>query len=281
MASEVTLSPAYRHTMHRLEAALHSNSQGDDYWVAREIAPILGYPAWDKFLPVIERAAASITANGGEPSHHIAQASKMMGVGKGAKRHVTEYFLSRGACYLVAMNGDPTKPQIAAAQAYFATQARSAELSQNESADRHRLAVRERVTTAFKRVSDVAKDVGVTHFPFFHNARWQGLYGNSRKAVETAKGLRDGETLFDRAGALELSAHEFQMQLAATKILEEGITGEQDAINANLDVAKQVRETIIDQSGVRLEHVKLEQEPIASVKRRLSPSAKAKRIGKA
>src|ERR1044072_213437 len=139
MASDVILHPAYRHTMLRLEEVKRVNSQGDDFWIGREIYPILGYSGWDSFLPVIERVISSILAAGGEPSHHIRHTTKMMGVGKGAQRRVGEYFLSRGACYLIAMNGDTTKPEVAGAQHYFAVQARNAELAQRESADQKRL----------------------------------------------------------------------------------------------------------------------------------------------
>jgi len=37
---------------------------------------------------------------------------------------VNDYHLSRFACYLIAQNGDPRKPEIANAQKYFAIQAR-------------------------------------------------------------------------------------------------------------------------------------------------------------
>ena len=271
MASDVAKAPLYRHTMQRLEGVKRTNSQGDDYWVASEIQPILGYLAWDKFIPVIERAEASIRANGGDPSHHIAHTSKMVGLGSGARRRVREYFLSRGACYLMAMNGDPSKPEIAGAQAYFATQTRSAELAQQELADQKRLSMRDRVSSAFRRVSSVAEDHGVKRFAFFHGARIQGLYGKSKKEVDRAKGVAEGEHLFDRAGALELAAHEFQMQLAATKIVNEGINGEERCIDANLKVAREVRRTVRDQAGVNLEDVPLEREHIASVRKRLSP----------
>ena len=274
MASDVVLHPSYRHTMHRLEEVKKVNSQGDDFWIGREIFPILGYGEWDSFVPVIQRAEESMRAAGGEPSHHIRHTTKMVGVGSGAKRRVGECFLSRGACYLIAMNGQPSKPEIAAAQHYFAIQARNAELAQQEAADRKRLGLRDRVTSAFKRVSTVAQDHGVTRFGWFNNARFRGLYERSRKEVDRIKGIAEGEHLFDRAGALELSAHEFQMQLAATKIVNEAINGESKCIDANLEVAKQVRQTIIDQAGVKLEDVPLEKEHIASVRKRLGPKPK-------
>lgn len=274
MASDAIRHPAYRHTMHRLEEVKKLNSQGDDYWIGREIYPILGYAEWDSFLPVIQRTDESMRAVGGDPSQHIRHTTKMVGVGSGAKRRVGECFLSRGACYLIAMNGQPSKPEIAAAQHYFAVQTRNAELAQQESADHKRLTLRDRVTTAFKRVSTVAQDHGVRRFSWFHNARFLGLYGKSKREVDQSKGLADGEHLFDRAGALELSAHEFQMQLAATKIVNEGVSGETRCIDANLEVAKQVRQTIIDQAGVKLEEVPLERGHIASVRKRLGPKPK-------
>jgi len=274
MASDLVRHPTYQHTMAHLESIKRTNSQGDDFWIGREVFPVLGYGTWDSFSSVIERAEASILSTGGEPSHHIRHTTKLVGVGSGGKRRVGETFLSRGACYLIAMNGDPTKPEVAGAQHYFAIQARTAELVQQETADQKRLSVRDRVSSAFKRVSAVAEDHGVSRFPIFHGARFQGLYGKSRKEVDQAKGLADGELLFDRAGALELSAHEFQMNLAATKIVNEGINGEERCIGANLEVAKEVRKTILAQSGVKLEDVPLEREHIASVRKRLGPKAK-------
>jgi hypothetical protein len=108
MASDLIETPVYRHTMAELEKVKRVSEQGVDYWMGREIHALLGYPVWDKFVPVIEKAAQSFGASGVESSHHIAQSSKLMGSGKGAQREGVDYFLSRGACYLIAINGDPT-----------------------------------------------------------------------------------------------------------------------------------------------------------------------------
>lgn len=274
MASDVIRHPAYRHTMCRLEEVKRVNSQGDDFWIGRDLVPILGYSEWDSFLPVIHRAEESTKAAGGDPSHHIRHTTKMMGTGRGAKRRVGEVFLSRGACYLIAMNGQPSKPEVAAAQHYFAIQARNAELAQQEPAELKRLGLRDKVTVAFKRVTAVAEDAGVTRFGRFHHARFEGFYKKSRKEIEEQKGVREGEHLFDRAGELELSAHEFQMQLARTKIVNEGINGEDAAVQANLQVAQDVARTILEQSGMNLADVPLEPEPIAVLRKRHSPRTK-------
>jgi DNA-damage-inducible protein D len=270
MAQELKDLPEYRSTMDQLERVKRVSSTAEEYWLAREINDLLGYPTWREFESVIERARASFVQNGIEPSHQIVLTHKMMEVGKGAQRQGDDYFLSRAACYLIAMNGDPSKAQIAAAQAYFAIKTRQMEiLEQDESPDRRRVAARERVTQSFRRVSGVAKDVGVQRHALFHDARYQGLYGGrGTREVKRLKGLGETDNLFDFAGALELSAHEFQMNLAANVLAKENVKGEQRAIATNRKVGEHVRSTIKNSGGTLPETLKLE-EPIKNVKKRL------------
>lgn len=269
MASDLVVTPQAKHTMQRLEEVKRVSPAGDDYWSAREIGPLLGYAAWDAFTEVITRATNAIIADGADASQHIVQTTKLLRVGQGAKLRGKEFFLSRGACYLIAMNGDPSKPEIAGAQKYFAAQARVAELAASEPRDRRRLRSREEVSSAAKRVNDAAKDAGVQNYQFFNGARYHGLYELTVKEVAKVKGLGTGENLLDRAGPLELAAHGLQMELAATKIVEENISGERKAIDANRQVGRAVRQTILDQSGVKLEDLPLEPEHIRSVRKRI------------
>ena len=192
----------------------------------------------------------------------------MMAFGKGAQRGVEDFFVSRAACYLIAMNGQSSKPEIAAAQAYFLVQTRRQEL---EDEDEKRLRLREKVSQAHRRVSGVAQEAGVRSFMqgVFHDARVQGLYGMSLKDLKTTKGLGEKEQLFDRAGALELSANEFQMNLAAAVISDERIRGEQRAINKNCEVAKHVRQSMANSGKMTPEKLPLER-PIRELKKKLS-----------
>jgi len=66
----------------------------------------------------------------------------MVQLGSGAKRELKDYFLSRFACYLVAQNGDPRKPEIAAAQAYFVVSTRAHEIHQLHKEQEERLETR-------------------------------------------------------------------------------------------------------------------------------------------
>lgn len=116
-------------TVAPFDAIRHATPEGREYWSARELQPLLGYTEWRKFGDAITRARASGRNAGHDMTCHIVGAAKMVGIGSGAERAVEDHHLSRLACYLIAMNGDPRKPEVAAAQTYFAVRTREAEMS--------------------------------------------------------------------------------------------------------------------------------------------------------
>lgn len=273
MSGELTNSPAYQSTMQRLELLKHTTEEGTEYWLAREINTTLGYPHWREFEGLTSRAKDALRNNGIDPSHHFVLTHKLMEGGKGAQREVEDYFLSRSACYLIAMNGEPSKPEIAAAQAYFAIQTRKMEQTEQRNADQQRLDMREKVTESFKRVSGVAQDAGVVKQGLFHDARYRGLYGMPLKDVKRTRGIGDKENVLDRAGALELSANDFQMNLAAEVIKTRGIQGEAAAIAVNLKVGEQVRNTMKKEGSTLPEKLPVEP-PISQVRKRIAAETK-------
>jgi DNA-damage-inducible protein D len=157
MSGELTELPQYRTTMQQLERLRRRSSLGTEFWLARDIHPVLGYPNWREFEGLMERARDALRNNKIDPSHHFGLTHKMVDLGSGSKRRVEDHFLSRAACYLIAMNGDPTKPEIAAAQAYFVVQTRAKELEDERTEDEKRLELREKVSQSVKVVSGVAK----------------------------------------------------------------------------------------------------------------------------
>jgi hypothetical protein len=105
-----------------------TRTDGTEYWSARDLAQMTEYETWRNFAHAVDRAQLAIT-NSGEPvTSHVVDASKLVERPQGGSIVQEDFELSRFGAYLVVMNGDPRKPAIAAAQAYFAIRTRQAEV---------------------------------------------------------------------------------------------------------------------------------------------------------
>ncbi len=110
----------------------HIDAEGNEYWLARQIAKVLEYSEFRHFQPVIERAREACLNSAQPVVDHFEDVLAMVDIGSGAKREVADVRLSRYACYLIVQNGDPSKPVIANGQTYFAMQTRRQELADDE-----------------------------------------------------------------------------------------------------------------------------------------------------
>lgn len=254
------------------------NHYGAEYWSARDLQPMLGYTQWRRFEDAIKRAITSCQQSGNEPGHHFAGAGKPIIGGKGAVQQVVDYHLSRFACYLIAQNGDPRKPEIANAQKYFAIQTRRQEVSDILTADMERLEMRKQASEDFRALSGAARNAGVQNkmFGVFHDAGYKGLYGGKGvEDIKKRKGIERRENLMDRMNATELAANQFRMTQTREKLQMENVKRQEQAIQTHKNVGQEVRDAIKRIGGTLpenippAEHIKIVQKRIKGVKPRL------------
>jgi DNA-damage-inducible protein D len=224
-----------------------TNEHGAEYWSARDLQPMLGYSQWRRFEQAVERAIMSCKQSENDPNYHFAGAGKMVELGSSSTREVADYHLSRFACYLIAQNGDPRKPEIASAQKYFAVQTRRQELSDQLTADMERIELRKQTSEEFKALSGAAQQAGVQNkmFGVFHDAGYKGLYGGlSSDDIKGRKQIPEKDNLMDRMNATELAANQFRMTQTRDKLARDSIRDQQHAIGTHEQVGKEVREAI-------------------------------------
>ncbi len=281
MDNEITQNTitGFPEKMTRLRRVVEKDGREIEFWSARDIQPELGYDRWENFEAVIEKAVANCSNVGVTPKNHFAAVTKMVSIGSGAHREQTDYVLSRTACYLIALNGEASKPQIAWAKAYFVVQTKLQEAKApqlDEIEERSRL--RERLKDANKLLGQTAKSAGVQNFAFFHDAGIRALYNLKMSELKSKKGVAAGDDYWDHVGGLELSANEFKAQLARKNISQKRSRGEHvGQRGAELEhekAGRAVRATVHKEVGVHLEDLPLE----PSLKKTLSNRKKAARL---
>ena len=252
---------------------------GKPYWTARELMVVLDYRTWRDFRQVTERAQESCEAAGHVATNHFVRMLKMVSIGSGARREREDIVLSQYACYLVAMNGDPSKAEVAAAQAYFVEQTYKQEQQQQLTDLERRAMLRDRVRDANRTLFGVARGAGVSNqmFGVFNDAGYRGLYGErGLKEIKRLKKIGDKDDLLDCIGHTELAANEFRVTQAQDKLKREQVHGEAAAIRTHHSVGLAVRRTIEELGGTMPE--KLPPAPsIKGIKKKLTGASDGSR----
>lgn len=226
-----------------LDIAKNTTSSGELYWRARDLQEVLEYSEWRSFKEVLNKAREACTSTGNDVGDHFVRSHKMVSTGEHSERVVEDFILSRLACYLVAMNGQSSKPKIAAAQRYFAVQTIRMEQVDKAASATDRVEMRDKVTEANKSLMEAAKCAGVTRYGLFNDAGYRGMYGLSLKEIQERKNIGK-DKLLDRAGHSELAANYFRITQTDEKIRRDKVQGENNASLTHHDVGKRIRDTI-------------------------------------
>lgn len=246
------------------EGARQLDEDGNEYWFARDLAPLLDYQDWRNFMQVVEKARLACQKSGRAVEDHFGDVTRMVGIGSGARREIADVRLSRYACYLVVQNGDPSKPVIANGQTYFAMQTRRQELNDDEkfarlSEDEKRLAIRNELAEHNKYLAAAAKDAGVEtsmDYAIFQDHGYKGLYGGmGAKDIHARKGLKKSQKILDHMGSTELAANLFRATQAEEKLKRDNINSKQRANQAHYEVGQKVRQTIKELGGTMPENL--------------------------
>lgn len=240
----------------------HINEYGQEFWYARELQQALEYTEWRNFSAVVERAKAACSASGNEVDDHFVDVNKMVDIGSGTQREIDDVTLSRYACYLIVMNGDPRKQIIAVGQTYFAVKTRQQELVDNYdqlTEDQKRLAIRDEIKRHNKSLAEAAQMAGVEtslDYATFQNYGYMGLYGGlTAQGIKQRKGLKKSQDILDHMGSTELAANIFRATQTDEKLRRENVQGKQAANLTHYEVGAKVRQTIADLGGTMPENL--------------------------
>lgn len=263
------------------------DSQGNEYWSARDLAKILEYVLWQKFRNVIAKAQEACKNSDQAITDHFIHVDKMIQAGKGAQRKIDDYHLSRYACYLIVQNADPAKPIVALGQTYFAVQTRRQELADQLAAlpeEQRRIILRTEMAIFNAQLADTAKKAGVItphDFAIFQDHGYTGLYGGLKENdIHARKSLAPDEMILDYMGSEELGANIFRATQTDAKLKREQVKNKGKANTTHYQVGHEVRQTIERLGGTMPEDLptpaksiqQLQEEEQRRLQRQLQPS---------
>jgi DNA-damage-inducible protein D len=228
---------------------------GQTRWTEADLRTSLGYGDPTTFRKVIIRAMQACLSLGLQCEENFTL-------------HEGEYLITRFGCYLVAMSGSTKKPEVAAAQIYFATLAETFHRHIEHADGIERIIDRSELSDGMKSLSSTASRHGVTNYAYFQDKGYRGMYNMSLRNLCGIRGVADGKHMLDRMGKEELAANRFRVTQTDAKIKNGGIRGQANLEEVAFEVGRTVRETMIRISGTAPEHLPLA-EPIQQVRKKV------------
>ncbi len=256
------------------EAHAQLTEGGVEFWLARDLQHLLGYTEWRNFTAVISKAKTACEVSQHPISDHFVDVNKMVDLGSGSQREVDDIMLTRYACYLIAQNGDPKKPEIAFAQTYFAIQTRRAELIEQRLLEAERVSARRKLTATEKELSQVIYEQtgGNQDFALIRSKGDQALFGRSTQAMKAQWKVPDNRPLADFAPTIILKAKDFATEITIFNAREHRLATEPAISREHITNNETVRKALLER-GIRPETLP-PAEDVKKVERRLAADEK-------
>lgn len=228
-----------------------------DYWYARDLMPLLGYERWENFHKAIQRAMNSVETSDTKVSDHFREVTKMVPLGSGSERPVKDYMLTRYACYLIAINGDTNKEEIAFAQSYFAVQTRKQELIEERLHYIERTEARGKLKESEKRLSQNIYERGVDD-KGFGRIRSKGdtalFGGHSTQEMKERLGVKNNRPLADFLPTLTIAAKNLATEMTNYNVEENDLHGEKSITDEHVLNNTTIR-SMLEQRGIKPEEL--------------------------
>lgn len=255
------------------EAHANKTPDGVEFWLARDLQHLLAYTKWDNFQSVISKAKTACELSEQNVEDHFADVGKMVKIGSGAEKEISDIMLTRYACYLIAQNGDPRKETIAFAQRYFAVQTRKAELIEQKMLEHERVQAREKLKSTEKELSQVIFEQtgGNKNFALIRSKGDAALFNKTTQQMKNKWGVKN-KPLADFMPTILLKAKDFATEITIFNARENNMKTESSISREHITNNKSVRNTLISR-GIQPENLTPE-EDISKIDRRLKSDEK-------
>lgn len=253
---------------------VHTTEDGIEYWLARELQPLLGYARWENFKNTINKAKVSCETGNVAIDDHFRDITKMVKAGV-THKEVEDYMLTRYACYLICQNGDSTKEEIAFAQSYFAVQTRKQELIEERMQYIQRTEARDRLKLSEKRLSQNIYERGVDDAGFarIRSKGDQALFGGkTTQEMKSKLGVKENRLLADFLPTVTIAAKNLATEMTNYNVEEKNLQGETSITCEHVQNNTSVRDMLI-QRGIKPENLPAS-EDMKKLERKIKKSEK-------